>query len=303
MALRDQPYLPLYIQDFLTDEKLAFCSASANGVYIRLMCLMHKSEEYGTILLKQNFKQEGQQVLSFATMLARQMPYPINVVEDGLNELLTERVITIEGDMLAQKRMIKDNQTSLNRALSGRKGGKKTAENMKILAETKEEAGAVSFAEAKATANTENEYEYENEVVIDISFYKNIVDYLNAKAKTAYRHTGKKTQSLIKARMNEGFVEEDFRKVIDNRVHAWADDPEMVEYLRPETLFSNKFEGYLNAKVIERSGTVKNGFIKNEVKMPEYTKPDKVEAEMTEEEIAEIEELRKSFTEKLEGKK
>ena len=43
MALRDQPYLPLYVQDFLTDEKLAECSAMATGVYIRLMCIMHKS--------------------------------------------------------------------------------------------------------------------------------------------------------------------------------------------------------------------------------------------------------------------
>ncbi len=52
MALRNQPYFPLYVQDFLTDEKLAECSAESTGVYIRLMCILHKSEEYGCILLK-----------------------------------------------------------------------------------------------------------------------------------------------------------------------------------------------------------------------------------------------------------
>ena len=57
MALRNQPYFPLYVQDFMTDEKLNECSAKANGIYIRLMCIMHKSEEYGTILLKQKYKQ------------------------------------------------------------------------------------------------------------------------------------------------------------------------------------------------------------------------------------------------------
>ena len=57
MALRDQPYLPLYVQDFLTDEKLIECSASATGVYIRVMCIMHKSDPYGMILLKQKDKQ------------------------------------------------------------------------------------------------------------------------------------------------------------------------------------------------------------------------------------------------------
>ena len=46
MSLRNQPYIPLYVQDFMTDERLNECSAAANGVYIRLMCLMHKSEEY-----------------------------------------------------------------------------------------------------------------------------------------------------------------------------------------------------------------------------------------------------------------
>lgn len=51
MALRDQPYLPLYVNDFLSDEKLNNCSAESTGVYIRLMCLMHKSNEYGVISL------------------------------------------------------------------------------------------------------------------------------------------------------------------------------------------------------------------------------------------------------------
>lgn len=74
MALRDQPYLPLYIQDFLTDEKLMECSASTTGVYIRLMCVMHKSEKYGTILLRQKFKQTDQQISNFATQIAKHFP-------------------------------------------------------------------------------------------------------------------------------------------------------------------------------------------------------------------------------------
>ena len=44
MALRDQPYIPLYVQDFMTDEKLSECSAESTGVYIRVMCIMHKSQ-------------------------------------------------------------------------------------------------------------------------------------------------------------------------------------------------------------------------------------------------------------------
>ena len=78
--------------------------------------------------------------------------------------------------------------------------------------------------------------------------YNNIVDYLNLKAKTNYRSTTPKTQTLIRARINEGFKEDDFKKVIDNMCSKWG-GTDMSQYLRPETLFGNKFEGYLNIKV------------------------------------------------------
>jgi hypothetical protein len=41
---------------------------------------------------------------------------------------------------------------------------------------------------------------------------------------------------------------EDFRRVIENIAASWGRNPEMQNYLRPETLFSNKFESYLNWK-------------------------------------------------------
>jgi uncharacterized phage protein (TIGR02220 family) len=78
--------------------------------------------------------------------------------------------------------------------------------------------------------------------------YLEIVDYLNAKAGTSYRHTTKKTQQLIRARWNEGFRLDDFKTVIDKKVAEWLNDPKMCKYLRPETLFGTKFESYLNQK-------------------------------------------------------
>ena len=75
MSLQNSPYLPLYVKDFMSDEKLAECSASANGVYIRLMCMLHKSEPYGQILLKEKYKTKSNACMNFASMLARHMPY------------------------------------------------------------------------------------------------------------------------------------------------------------------------------------------------------------------------------------
>lgn len=155
MALRDQPYFPLYVNDFLTDEKLNECSPAATGVYIRIMCLMHKSEVYGKILLKQKYKQNDKQILNFACQLVKFLPYNLLEIENSLMELLDEKVLEIEGDFLIQKRMVQDNEISLKRSKSGSLGGKNTQSNNKKFAS--------KFAKAKSKANTEYENEYENE--------------------------------------------------------------------------------------------------------------------------------------------
>ncbi|WP_370773405.1 conserved phage C-terminal domain-containing protein [Clostridium sp.] len=90
-----------------------------------------------------------------------------------------------------------------------------------------------------------------------INIYSRIIDYLNKKADTRYRSTTKKNKDLIKARINEGFTEDDFIKVIDNKVKEWA-NTDMEKYLRPETLFGTKFEGYLNQKEV-KNGQYSNG--------------------------------------------
>ncbi|PHB87483.1 replication protein [Bacillus toyonensis] len=89
--------------------------------------------------------------------------------------------------------------------------------------------------------------------------YQEIVDYLNMKAKTNYKHTSKKTQELIKARWQEGFGLTHFQQVIDIKTSQWIKNTEMSGYLRPITLFGTKFESYLNEKSVQRKGVFKGG--------------------------------------------
>ena len=77
--------------------------------------------------------------------------------------------------------------------------------------------------------------------------YREIVDYLNDKAGTAFRASSAKTQSLIEARLNQGFTPADFYRVIDCKSDEWR-GTEFDKYLCPETLFGSKFEKYLNQK-------------------------------------------------------
>lgn len=76
-----------------------------------------------------------------------------------------------------------------------------------------------------------------------------IVDYLNEKTGKSFRATTVKTKNLIKARWKEGFSLEDFKSVIDTMVELWSGQGEMELYLRPVTLFGEKFEGYLQKKL------------------------------------------------------
>ena len=84
--------------------------------------------------------------------------------------------------------------------------------------------------------------------------YKKIVDKLNSLTGASYWHDSKNTRSLIKARFKEGFTENDFMIVIEKMCYLWNKEPKKGEkdmrlYLRPSTLFGNKFEQYLNMNV------------------------------------------------------
>lgn len=87
-----------------------------------------------------------------------------------------------------------------------------------------------------------------------VDVYKEIINYLNSKTNNSYRTTTKKTQTLIHARTQEGFTIDDFKKVIDKKASEWM-GTEWEKYLRPETLFGTKFEGYLNQKIKKQANT------------------------------------------------
>lgn len=75
-----------------------------------------------------------------------------------------------------------------------------------------------------------------------------VIVHLNQRVGTHYRTTTASTRRLVKARLKEGFTVDEIKLVIDKKCAEWLNNPSMREYLRPETLFGNKFESYLNAQ-------------------------------------------------------
>ncbi len=76
-----------------------------------------------------------------------------------------------------------------------------------------------------------------------------VINYLNEKTGKKFKSNNKETQRLINARCQSGFKYDDFVKVIDVKVSKWIKDPNMCDYLRPQTLFGTKFESYLNEDI------------------------------------------------------
>lgn len=73
-----------------------------------------------------------------------------------------------------------------------------------------------------------------------------IIDYLNKKTNKNFKITNKETEKHINARLKDGYVLEEFKKVIDKKTEEWL-GTDMDTYLRPSTLFGSKFESYLNS--------------------------------------------------------
>lgn len=78
-----------------------------------------------------------------------------------------------------------------------------------------------------------------------LSIFKEVISYLNLKAKKNFKVDTASHQKFIKARLKEGYVLEDFKKVVDIMVAKW-EGTEYEQYLQPQTLFGNKMDNYLN---------------------------------------------------------
>ena len=91
------------------------------------------------------------------------------------------------------------------------------------------------------------------------NIYTSVINYLNEKAGKNFKIHMAKNRELIRARIRDGFEEEDFKRVIDNKVKSWL-GKEQEKYLRPETLFGNKFEGYLNENLGKDFGEEENSW-------------------------------------------
>lgn len=140
--------------------------------------------------------------------------------------------------------IIKDN--------NGLPSGNQLATQYSIVKNSKEEK---RIEECSVVENREEEILCP--AIQDCIPYSEIINYLNQITGAHYKSSSQKTKTCIHARWQEGFRLDDFKIVINKKYNEWV-GTNMEKFLRPETLFGTKFEGYLNQADIKREITTKD---------------------------------------------
>ena len=126
MGRKRNPYIQLFTRDILSSPRCRALSESAAGVYLFLLCRLNEPPTPGAYRISDwelhpNWKRScTQQCLAtadkqarlqyFAKMLAKNdLPWKTATILGGLQELYKYGIITVDGDMLVQPRMYKDN--------------------------------------------------------------------------------------------------------------------------------------------------------------------------------------------------
>lgn len=130
MGRKRNPYIQLFTRDILSSPRCRALSESAAGVYLFLLCRLNEPPMPGAYRISDwelhpTWKRsKTQQCLAtadkyerlpyFAAMLAKNdLPWKQSAILNGLQELYKYRIIVVEGDMLIQPRMFKDNGNTL----------------------------------------------------------------------------------------------------------------------------------------------------------------------------------------------
>lgn len=206
-------------------------------VWVKLLCLAGKCNESGFLMISREIPYTDE-------MLAQRFNMDIGVVQRALSLFQSLEMI----DLIDNVYMV-SNWTKYQSLDDMERYKQKNRERQQRYRERQKELLLMEEKQSNVTDNVKNNGENNVNASISISYIsiiKNIISYLNNKCNTGYRYTTRATQDKIKARLNEGFTENDFYTVIDVKNAEWGNDSKMSKYLRPETLFGTKFESYLN---------------------------------------------------------
>lgn len=209
-------------------------------IWVMLLTLAGRCNSGGMIFLTENIPYTPK-------MLADELDFEESTVQLALDALEQLGMIQTSGDGFLAVTGWEEHQNI--------EGMEKIRES-KRLAQARWRAKQAAIAEKSTVDSTVDSTEIESnnadkdidkEKEEDKEIYIKVIQHLNEKAGTRYKPSSSKTKTCIHARLAEGFTLDDFYTVIDKKCAEWI-GTDWEKFLRPETLFGTKFEGYLNSK-------------------------------------------------------
>jgi len=216
------PAIQFYVKDWLSDPELRMASHSTKGIWIDMLCYMWESSERGKIC---------------GTL--EQIKKLVSATDEDMDLFISEAKTLQFCDVT----ICNKNVTVINRRIHQ---DYKDKQNTRLRVQRFREK---QKSNANVTPSSPSPTPTPTPKIKDIVPYEEIIDYLNEKAGTHFKHKTKTTRGFIKARWNEDPDFSNigaFRYVIDVKCGQWLNDPKMIGNLRPQTLFGTKFESYLN---------------------------------------------------------
>lgn len=137
------PFLKFFPDEYLSDDKLRRCSLAARGLFMDMLCLMHKNDRRGYLQLATGEPWPLDQ-------LARICGHPTDQMNQLLRELFSAGVFSAEPTgVLYSRRMVKEHKLYLELSKAGAKGGRKRVENAKGLSLSQANGQASGKPDAK----------------------------------------------------------------------------------------------------------------------------------------------------------
>lgn len=233
---------------------------------------------YSNILLKlylRSLKNEGRLMFNDripfnSQMLATIVRHPVGVVEKALKAFIDLGLVEIMNNgaiyMLDIQNFIGETSTEADRKKVYRAKISSEKEALKLVGQMSGQTSDIRTPDIELEKERKKEKEKEKDIVEENFIFPDYLSekavdqikkgnpknyklrfpiaYLNQVTEKNFQFVEKNTK-LINSRLLEGYKLEDFKTVVDIKFDEWK-GTEMAKYIRPETLFGTKFDGYLN---------------------------------------------------------
>lgn len=221
------PSMQFYPADWRKDPCVQVCSFKTRGIWFEMLCVMFECTPRGYFTVNgRDFSDEE---------AARLIGCSVEEYKESIVELTKNNVLSRDcHGIIYNRRMVKDQKVRDD-------WSKRQRSHRNTVTQESLKNHALSSSSSSSSSSKSKTLSSKPDIP-----YQEIINDLNQKAGKKFKAGTDSTIKHINARWAEGFRLEDFKHVNSNKSDEWKNDKKMEKYLAPDTLYSGKFDRYLN---------------------------------------------------------